>query len=41
MQHRGLLTGGYCYLVIGYECIMSGETATSTQMMHFHLLMDC
>ena len=37
----GLLTGGYCFLDIGYECIMSGETVTSTLMMLLLLLMDC
>ena len=37
----GLLTGGYCFLVIGYECIMNGETAISIRMMLLLLLMDC
>ena len=36
-----VLTGGYCFLVIGYECIMNGETVTSIQMMLLLLLMDC
>ena len=21
LQHPGLVTGGYCFLVVGYECI--------------------